>query len=61
MSPNRWLRGLIRSWSRRQAVAHDCRAINRTIARMENWQLRDLELIRQPERATDDNLATALA
>jgi hypothetical protein len=44
-----------------QAVAHDCRAINRTIARMEDWQLRDLRLIRQPERANDDNLATALA
>jgi len=28
---------------------------------MENWQLRDLGLIRQPERANDDNLAAALA
>jgi hypothetical protein len=53
MSPSRWLSGPI--------VAHECRAINRTIARMEDWQLRDLGLIRQPERATDDNLTTALA
>ena len=44
-----------------QAVAHECRAINRTIARTEDWRLRDFKLIRQPERANDDNLATALA